>query len=95
MVGGGGKGPVLSIGTVGSIPYAPGAGVGGCRDTAGGSGGVYGVGGGGRVGKEGGREEYDEDLGISWELLGGVANDVDEVEDMDGAGAAPPSLSSL
>ena len=56
---------------------------------------MYGVGGGGRVGKEGGREEYDEDLGISWELLGGVANDVDEEEDMDGASAAPPSLSSL
>ena len=42
---------------------------------------MYGVGGGGRVGKEGGREEYDEDLGISWELLVGVANDVDEEEE--------------
>ena len=40
IVGGGGKGPVLSMGTVGSIPNTPAAGVG--RDTAGGRGGVYG-----------------------------------------------------
>ena len=41
IVGGGGKGPVLSMGTVGSIPNTPAAGVG--RDTAGGRGGVYGT----------------------------------------------------
>ena len=110
IVGGGGKGPVLSMGWVGSIPNtpaagvgrvtaggrggvygSPAAGVGGCRDTAGGNGGVYGVGGGGRVGKEGGREEYDVDFGNGCELGGGTY----EVDD-DGAGAAaPPSLSSL
>ena len=41
IVGGGGRGPVLSMGTVGSIPNTPEAGVG--SDTAGGRGGVYGT----------------------------------------------------